>query len=74
MVFNGKDRETSYAKARYLMFYLQSRRLLKRYYRTYRDSVANDPSGIKALLEVTNESNISSLESKWVKFVSRQHL
>ncbi|PWQ92695.1 DUF1570 domain-containing protein [Leucothrix pacifica] len=72
--FYGKDRETSYAKARYLMFYLQSRRLLKRYYRTYRDSVANDPSGIKALLEVTNESNISSLESKWVKFVSRQHL
>ena len=70
--FYGVNRELYYAQARYLTFYLQSRGLLESYYKAYSGGVSSDPSGIKALLKVTQEAQMSTIESKWHKFVLNQ--
>ena len=70
--FYGANRELYYAQARYLMFYLQSKGLLEVYYIAYSEGVLSDPWGTKALLKVTGEKSMQSLESKWFKFVLNQ--
>src|SRR5687768_418517 len=42
----------NYAQARYLMFYLQEKRLLQRYYQRFRDNAKDDPTGLESLKEV----------------------
>lgn len=70
--FYGLNRSLNYAQARYLMFYLQSKGLLKQYYVNYRRNFASDPDGIGSLLEVTGVSNMATLEQKWRRFVLLQ--
>jgi hypothetical protein len=39
----------NYAEARYLMFYLQEKNLLREFYKQFRDHAADDPTGLKTL-------------------------
>ena len=67
--FLGPNRQVYYAQARYLMYYLQSRGLLERYYRQFSSVASVDPTGIKTLLEISNINSMARLERDWVRFV-----
>ncbi|PID45737.1 MAG: hypothetical protein CSB47_07265 [Proteobacteria bacterium] len=70
--FYGINRNLNYAQARYLMFYLQSKGLLVKYYTLYRDNIKSDPFGIQSLLAVTGYTDMSELEVDWRQFVLKQ--
>jgi len=70
--FLGPNREVYYAQARYLMFYVQSRGLLERYYREFVAASDSDPTGIKTLLKVTSFGSMQQLEATWVRFILAQ--
>ena len=60
----------NYAQARYLMFYLQQKELLVRYYKTFRDGVADDPTGMKSLEKVMKRRQQDGrLEKEWRAYV-----
>lgn len=51
-VFYGDESGNAYAQARYLLHYLQSRRLLQRYYREFVAARRHDPTGYATLTRV----------------------
>ena len=55
--FDGKRGALLYATSRYLLYYLQERGQLVRFYRAFRDAVAcgRDPRGQETLAQVTTE-------------------
>jgi hypothetical protein len=59
----------NYAQARYLMLYLQDKGLLVKYYTSFRDSVANDPTGLAALKKIIAPQTLDDFESDWRKWV-----
>lgn len=59
----------NYAQARYLMFYLQEKGLLREYYRRFRDGVATDPSGGKTLEALISPQKLEEFEKQWRKWV-----
>jgi hypothetical protein len=59
----------NYAQARYLMFYLQEKGLLKDYYRRFRDAAKDDPSGLKTLKQVLNVEDLDAFDQRWQKWV-----
>jgi hypothetical protein len=59
----------NYAQARYLMFYLQQKGLLRDYYRKFRDGVKDDPTGIKTLKQVLKTDDVDALDKSWRKWV-----
>lgn len=67
--FLGPNREIYYAQARYLMFYLQSRGLLQKYYAQFSADSRSDPTGVNTLLKLTNFKSMQRLEIDWVRFV-----
>ena len=63
----------NYAQARYLMFYLQEKGLLKRYYAEFRDHSDKDPTGIDSLRKVIAPQSLELFESGWRKWVMTLH-
>jgi hypothetical protein len=61
----------NYAEARYLMFYLQEKGLLVRYYKEFRDGAKDDPTGLKTLQKIVapNDKDLSTFEKEWRKWV-----
>lgn len=59
----------SYAAARYLLFYLQERGQLARYYREFRDAAEQDPSGMATLQRVLEEPDFAAFEARWTSWV-----
>lgn len=59
----------NYAQARYLMFYLQQKGLLRTYYRRFRDNVKDDLTGLKTLQELVAPKDFDSFEKDWRKWV-----
>lgn len=55
----------NYAEARYLMFYLQQKKLLRAYYRRFRDNAASDPTGLKSLEQVIAPQTLDDFEKQW---------
>jgi hypothetical protein len=67
--FYGNNSGINYAVARYLCLYLQERDLLARFYREFRESVRDDPTGSATLQTVTGRT-LAQLENdyrEWVK-------
>jgi len=56
---------TGYAQARYLLFYLQEKGLLHRYYDQFSAGVRADPTGYKTLVKVLGEPNMARFEKQW---------
>ena len=59
----------NYAEARYLMFYLQEKGLLKQYYVEFRDHAAADPDGLASLKKVIAPTSLDAFEADWRKWV-----
>jgi hypothetical protein len=55
----------NYAQARYLMFYLQEKGLLKRYYTEFRDHADKDPTGIESLKKTIGPQSLDDFEKDW---------
>jgi hypothetical protein len=59
----------NYAQARYLMFYLQQKGLLRKYYAEFRDHHKDDPTGIESLKKVIGRQSLEEFEKNWRKWV-----
>jgi hypothetical protein len=59
----------NYAEARYLMYYLQEKGLLEKYYTTYRDNFKNDPSGLETLKKLVAPKKFEEFEKEWREWV-----
>lgn len=67
--FYGAGSGTHYAQARYLMFYLQEKGLLRDFYRKARDARGDDPSGYKTLVAVLGEKDMTAFQQRWSAFI-----
>jgi hypothetical protein len=71
--FYGDDSGINYAAARYLLFYLQEKGVLRDFYRAFRAAKADDPSGYQTLvatLAVIGERDMTAFEASWKKYVA----
>lgn len=67
--FYGEDPGTNYSQARYLCYYLQERRLLRKFYRAFAASPTLDPTGYKTLVRVLGCKDMADFEREWRNFV-----
>jgi hypothetical protein len=67
--FYRDDTGTNYAQARYLLYYLQQKELLVRFYREFRANRERDPTGIETLRRVLGERDIKAFQRKWETYV-----
>jgi hypothetical protein len=67
--FYDEDRGTNYAQARYLLYYLQQRGLLVRYYQEFFAHRADDPTGYATLRRVLGEEDVEAWKPRWEAFV-----
>lgn len=68
--FYGAGAGTHYAQARYLLYYLQERGLLRELYRQARAARESDPSGYRALVAVLGERDMTAFQARWASFVA----
>jgi hypothetical protein len=59
----------NYAQARYLMFYLQEKNLLQKFYTDFRAAAKDDPSGLKTLKKLVAPQSIEAFEKDWRAWV-----
>ena len=72
--FYYHDPGTNYAQARYLLYYLQQRGLLRKYYHQFRKNVRQDPSGyntLKQILDIESEAGMDKFQKDWEAWVLR---
>ncbi len=62
------DQSVAYAQARYLLFFLQEKGLLRSWYAAYREDYADDPSG-RETLERIYGSDLAQLQEDWLAFI-----
>jgi hypothetical protein len=67
--FYGDDPGTNYAQARYLLYYLQERGLLRRYYHRFFAARARDATGLITLAQVLGEKDLRAFQRRWETFV-----
>jgi hypothetical protein len=67
--FYDDDTGTNYAQSRYLLYYLQMRGLLARYYKEFHANRAKDPSGVESLRKVLGEHDLGAFKERWEAFV-----
>ena len=67
--FYNEDKGTNYGQARYLLYYLQERGLLVRFYKEFYERRQKDPTGYQTLQAVLGEADMSAFQKKWEKFV-----
>ena len=67
--FYNEDKGTNYGQSRYLLYYLQERGLLVRFYKEFYDHRKDDPTGFKTLQTILNEPDMDAFKQKWEKFV-----
>ncbi len=67
--FYEADPGTNYAQARYLLYYLQEKGLLERYYRAYHAGHRADPTGWASLIAVLGERDMTAFQARWETWV-----
>lgn len=67
--FYTKETGTNYAQARYLLYYLQERGLLTRFYREFLANRATDPTGFDTLKKTLGVEDLDAFRKEWEKFV-----
>jgi len=60
---------TNYAQARYLLYYLQEKKLLVKFYRLFVANAKTDPTGYKTLQNVLGERDMIAFQRRWEAFV-----
>ncbi len=69
--FYGRDPGTNYSQARYLLYYLQERGLLRKYYRAFYKARRTDPSGFKTLKDILQEKDMRAFQARWERYVMK---
>ena len=67
--FYYSDSGTNYAQARYLLYYLQEKGLLQRYYKAFFADQKNDPTGYKTLQKTLGEADMAAFQKRWEAWV-----
>lgn len=67
--FYGGDYGVHYAEARYLLYYLQQKGLLVKFYQEFRRDEQSDPTGYEALRRVLGEEDMAAFKRRWETFV-----
>ncbi len=67
--FYNDDRGTHYAQSRYLLYYLQQKGLLRKFYRDFYANRRTDPTGYKTLRQTLGNPNMRVFQRSWEKFV-----
>ncbi len=67
--FYNDDRGTNYAQSRYLLYYLQQKDLLVKFYKEFHAAQKTDASGYATLQKVLGEPDMDLFKKKWQKFV-----
>lgn len=62
---------TNYAQARYLMYYLQEKKMLVKYYKEFTANAKTDPTGYKTLQRVLGETDMLAFQHRWESFVMK---
>ncbi len=63
--------DDTYAQARYLVYYLQEKGLLREYYRRFRVGAAKDPTGYQTLQQVLGVADMDAFYGEWVRWVMK---
>jgi len=69
--FYGPGSGTHYAEARYLLYYLQDRGLLRTFYHRFLQNRASDPDGVKTLKQVLQIEDLRAFQREWERYVSK---
>lgn len=72
--FYHEDKGTNYAQARYLCYYLQEHRLLRKYYHQFHANRKNDLTGYKTLqtiLKCEDDQAMEVFKEKWEAYVMK---
>jgi len=67
--FYDDDSGVHYAEARYLLYYLQEKGVVRDFYRAFRAARGRDPTGYATLLATLGERDTPELRARWEKFV-----
>jgi hypothetical protein len=67
--FYNEDKGVNYAQSRYLLYYLQEKGLLTKFYQKFQSRQKQDPSGFGSLQDVLGETNMDAFKTKWEKYV-----
>jgi hypothetical protein len=68
--FREEDPGTNYSQARYLCYYLQERRLLRRYYTAFVANHRTDPGGYDTLKRILKEPDMAAFQKRWEAWVT----
>ncbi len=69
--FYGRGSGTHYAAARYLLYYLQEKGLLRDFYREFRAARAKDPTGYATLAKILGERDMPAFQARWQTYVTK---
>ena len=67
----GRNYSDNYAQSRYLLYYLQEKGLLRKYYREFTANHSADPSGYQTLQKVLGEKDMTAFQKRWVTYVMK---
>jgi len=61
----GKGYSDNYAQSRYLLYYLQEKKLLRKYYQEFTANHGADPTGYNTLQQVLGEKDMKGFQKQW---------
>jgi hypothetical protein len=64
----GKRTSFYYAQSRYLLMFLQQKGLLRKYYKTFRETYSKDKTGISQLENISGES-LAKINKEFVDYI-----
>ena len=67
--FYGQSTGVNYAQSRYLLYYLQEKGLLVKFYKEFVANRKTDPSGYETLKSIVGETDMHQFQRKWEKYV-----
>ncbi len=69
--FYNKDPGTNYSQARYLCYYLQEHRLLRKFYHKFHANCKKDPTGYNTLKEILGRRDMDEFKKDWEAYVMK---
>ncbi len=67
--FYEEDPGTNYSQTRYLCYYLQERKLLRKYYHRFYADREKDPTGYDTLVAILGREDIDVFKTEWEEYV-----
>ena len=69
--FYGAGSGVHYAQARYLLYYLQEKGLLRSFYKAFRAARVKDPTGYATLVATLGERDMAAFQRRWEAYVAK---